>query len=370
MDQQLSIVINVKNGESTIGRCLCSLHHFTDIVVFDNYSTDKTLEIALQYPNVKIIQHEFCGMGKVRNLAASYAVNDWVLFIDCDEVLHPDLAQAVLSTRFEHGNIYLIRRHNYFANLFINSSSWENDWIKRLYNRSDTRFAENEVHDSFEINDRIQYKKINAGFVYHFPYATVSQLIDKMQFYSTLYARQHYKKKIPQLWLIPFRAFFMFLKCYVLKRGFMDGFAGLAISSYNAMGVFSKYIKLYELYNNRVLGLAIRVDSLHEFSGLIDYINKQNLLPQFIYIMAAAELMEKEYNNLIKYSANLCIQSKVIPLGTCDNWQVENTEELDYILYLKDNTMLANKNLLRKCRKKIINNKQMNKIQLIACHSG
>src|SRR5579863_6833733 len=197
--EQLSIVINVKNGEDTLGRCLSSLRKFSDVVVFDNYSTDKTIEIASSYPNVSIVQHEFCGMGKVRNLATAHAKNDWVLFVDCDEVLHPDLVQTVLSTDFVRGTIYLIKRQNYYANSLVNSSSWENDWIKRLFNRNDTRFVQNEVHESFEVNDQIKYKKITTGFIYHFPYRTVSELIHKMQFYSTLYAKQHFNKKTPYL---------------------------------------------------------------------------------------------------------------------------------------------------------------------------
>jgi glycosyltransferase involved in cell wall biosynthesis len=371
MDQQLSIVINVKNGESTIARCLASLNMFADIVVFDNYSNDKTIEIVKQYPNATIIQHEFCGMGKVRNLAAAEAKNDWVLFIDCDEVIDPDLAQLVLSAKFERGNIYLIKRHNYFANSFINSSSWENDWIKRLYNRKDTKFVENEVHDSFEINHQIKYKKISPGFIYHFPYATVSELINKMQFYSTLYAKQHYTKKHPHLWLIPFRAFFMFLKCYILKRGFMDGFAGLAISSYNAMGVFSKYIKLYELYNNQVLGLAITVNEPEELLVLSAFINRQNLLPQYIYILVTAKLLEKEYNNLLRYTSKLCMQNKIIPFIDHDNFQdqIINTEKLDYIVYLEDNKLLKDNNFLKKCKQKIINNKQVAGVKIILCRS-
>jgi glycosyltransferase involved in cell wall biosynthesis len=388
MEQQLSIVINVKNGEKTIARCLSSLRMFTDIIVFDNYSTDKTIEIAKQYPNVTIIQHEFCGMGKVRNLAAAHAKNDWVLFIDCDESINTDLAQVLLSTNFEQGNIYLIKRHNYFANLFINSSSWENDWIKRLYNRTDTRFVQNEVHDSFEINSHIKYKKINSGFIYHFPYATVSELINKMQFYSTLYAKQHYTKKHPYLWLIPFRAFFMFFKCYILKRGFMDGFAGFAISSYNAMGVFSKYIKLYELYNNKVLGVAFKVSKPEELYALSTFINRQNLLPQYIYILVTAELFGKEYDKLLKYSNELCMQNKIIPLSDNEsrrllrefqernhesvipNWLSINTENLDYIIYLEDNQLLTDADFLKKCKQKIIKNKHLTKVKLIDCLSG
>ncbi len=277
------------------------------------------------------------------------------------------MVQTVLSTEFVRGNIYLIKRQNYYANSLVNSSSWENDWIKRLFNRNDTRFVQNEVHDSFEVNDQIKYKKINSGFIYHFPYKTVSELINKMQFYSTLYARQHFNKKTPYLWMIPFRAFFMFIKCYILKRGFLDGFAGFAISSYNAMGVFSKYIKLYELYNNFVLGLAFRVDRLEELCGFISSINRQNLLPQYVYIMVNQELMDKPLDYFTEYFSHLCMLNKVIPCVAADDWkkQVVDTENLDYLVYLEDSTLLADQNLLKKCKKNIMRKKQMPKVQFI-----
>jgi glycosyltransferase involved in cell wall biosynthesis len=367
MSSQISIVVNVKNGERTIAKCLSALHKFTDVVVFDNYSTDKTVEIAKSYSNVNLIRHEFCGMGKVRNMAAAHAKHDWVFFVDCDEVVHPELVDTILSANFCARTIYLIKRKNYYANYLVDSSSWENDWIKRLFNRNDTRFVENEVHDSFEVNDSIKYEKVAPGFLYHFPYAKVSELIDKMQFYSTLYAKQHFNKKYPSLWIIPFRAFFMFIKCYILKRGFMDGFAGFAISSYNAMGVFSKYIKLYELYNNCTLALAIKVETVEELANLITSINYQNQLPEFVYLMTADKLADKLSGNLAGHINNLCVPNKVIPFVDSNNWkiQIEDTGGLDYLVYLEDGKLLSDPNLLKQYKKNITQKKQMPKVQLI-----
>jgi|SRR6185437_7217573 len=352
MEQHLSAIVNVKNGERTIARCLSALHKFSDVVVFDNYSTDKTVEIAKSYPNVNLIQHEFCGMGKVRNLAAGHAKYDWLLYVDCDEILHPELVDTLLSASFCQNTIYLVKRKNYYANYLVDSSSWENDWIKRLFNRNDTRFVENEVHDSFEVKDSIKYKKITPGFIYHFPYAKVSELIDKMQFYSTLYAKQHYNKKKPYLWMIPFRALFMFIKCYILKRGFLDGFVGFAISSYNAMGVFSKYIKLYELYNNYSITLAVKVESVEEMANLVKNINYQNLLPEFVYIMICNELAEKNPEIAVQIN-ELCVPSKIIPIVEANNWkmQIENIEGLNNPMYIEDSKLLRDPNLLKKYKK-------------------
>ena len=94
----LSIVINVKNGEKYLARTLNALTRFEEVILFDNYSTDKTIEIAKTYSNVKIIQEPFCGMGKVRNLAAKHTTYDWILAIDCDEIIHHKLHFFPLSS--------------------------------------------------------------------------------------------------------------------------------------------------------------------------------------------------------------------------------------------------------------------------------
>ena len=133
------------------------------------------------------------------------------------------------------------------------------------------------------------------------------------------------------------------------------------------MGVFSKYIKLYELYNNQVLGLVIKIDTLEGLANLISNINHQRLLPQYIYIMASQEFIDKNSNYLIEYFSNLCMLNKLIPLVPADNWggHVSNTENLDYIAYLADNTLLTDLNLIKKCKKNIMSGKQIPEVQLI-----
>ena len=115
-----------------------------------------------------------------------------------------------------------------------------------------------------------------------------------------------------------------------------------------------------------MLALAIRVNNLDELSNLITYINGQNLLPQYVYILVKAELADQGYSNLLAYSANLCMQSKIISMETDVNLEITNTVKVDYIVYLEDNMLLVKPNLLKKCKKNIIANKKMDKIRLIA----
>jgi len=285
----LSIIINVKNGERYLNQCLAALVRFTEVILLDNHSTDNTIAIAKKYANVKIFTSDFLGMGRLRNLAASFASNDWVFFVDCDEVLTPELVDYLLAVKqFDNNTVYQVRRLNYYANYRLCSSSWDNDWILRLFNRHSTQFTENQVHESIAVNN-LKTARIDIGSIYHFPYYQVNGLIDKMQFYSSLYAKQFYLCKRPRLFMIPLRAFFMFLKCYILKRGFLDGYEGFLVSSYNAIGVFSKYIKLYELYYSKNITLMLRVTQPAELANLIRAINAQLRLPNKVLFVVSAE---------------------------------------------------------------------------------
>jgi glycosyltransferase involved in cell wall biosynthesis len=301
----LSIIINVKNGARYLARCLDSVSEFDDIVVLDNYSSDNTKEIAQHYTNVRFFEVEFCGMGKLRNLAASYACNDWLFILDSDEVMSPQLRDAIKATNLSDPNrVYRVKRMNYYAGQLVDGASWDNDWVSRIYNRTVTKYNQVTVHESI-ITDGMEIQSISSGILYHFPYDNVSQLINKMQTYSTWYATQNVGKKKPKLFATIIRTGFTFLKCYILKGGFKYGFAGFVISSYNALGVFSKYIKLYELTNQVNCGLALYISSSvsnEQLSELIDKINQQTLLPSKVYMIAPDNsnklILEQKLKNL------------------------------------------------------------------------
>ncbi len=348
----LSIVINIKNGEKYLELCLNALNKFLDVVILDNYSTDSTLTIANKFTNVTVYQSEFCGMGVLRNIAASYAKYDWVMFIDCDEVLDANLVNTLLTMSFDTKTVYQFLRKNYYNNKLINGAGWENDWVCRLYNKKETKFSQNDVHESI-MKDGFRVKQIRTGVISHFPYNSVSDLLSKMKFYSELYARQNFNKKSVNIYTLPFRSLLMFIKCYIIKRGFLYGFEGFLISCANSFGVFTKYAKLWELYNKQKFALALEVSETSDLKAIIGSVLLQSKLPNLLVIIENVNIVD-ELSNLLK---NLNI---VIPYIRISNKNAITSDllisnQVDYLLLIKNNSILTNKNLLLSLAKKYKN---------------
>lgn len=241
----VSAVMIVKNGARTIRRSLESLREFDDIIVYDNGSSDGTQAIAAEFPNVRLIEGEFDGFGTTKNRAASYALHDWVLIIDSDEVVDAELLLALQSESLDPKTIYIVNFLAYYKEIPIRHCGWNNQKIRRLYNKSITRFNDNFVHENI-IDDGM--KKITiAGNMKHYSYMSISDFIVKLDRYSTLFATDNVGKKSSSPAKAFFNGLYSFFRTYILKRGFLDGYAGLIIAFSHMATNFYKYIKLYEM---------------------------------------------------------------------------------------------------------------------------
>ncbi len=240
----ISCVMIVKNAETTLGLVLDSLASFEDVVVYSNSSTDKTDEIAISYENVNLIQGEFLGFGPTKNKAATYAKNDWVLSLDADEVLSEEFVLSIIDLDLDDTTLYSILRTNYYKKTQV-KHCWGNDIITRLYNKTKTSFTDKHVHEKI-IDDSFKVKEI-SGVVKHYPYASITDFITKLDRYSTIFAKDNVGKKSSSPLKAILNAKFSFFKTYFIKRGFLDGYAGLVIAFSHMATNFYKYIKLYEL---------------------------------------------------------------------------------------------------------------------------
>ena len=139
----ISIVMIVKNGAKTIKKSLDSLKEFSDVVVYDNGSDDDTISIVKEYKNVNLIEGEFKGFGPTKNKAATYAKNEWILILDSDEVIDKKLLETLKKDDFDKNYVYLLNFKAYYKNYQVKYCGWNNQKIKRFYNKSVTCYNDN-----------------------------------------------------------------------------------------------------------------------------------------------------------------------------------------------------------------------------------
>ncbi len=257
--EKVSATIIVLNEELKIRDCLESVGWADEIIVSDTGSTDKTVELCETF-GARVYKDRWRGYGAQKNLCAERARNDWILNIDADERVSPEL-KAEISTALENGPArhavparhatgegtagYYIPRKNFFGATWIRHCGWWPDYNLRLYRKSSGRFAEKLVHEAVEVDGSKGYL---GNPLVHRTYEDVPDYLERMERYSTLAAEQMLLEgRRTRALDILVRPAFTFLKMFVLKRGFLDGNAGLVLSKLYASYTRAKYAKLREM---------------------------------------------------------------------------------------------------------------------------
>ncbi|MCT7569075.1 glycosyltransferase family 2 protein [Aliarcobacter butzleri] len=243
----ISVVVLAKNNQKTIEKTLSALVEFDDVVVYDNGSTDDTIEIVKKFSNVNLIEGEFKGFGWTKNQAASFAKNDWILVVDSDEVIDKELLKELKEKILDNNCVYKLNFKAFYKDIQIKHCGWNNQKIKRLYNKSVTSYNSNDVHEDI-ITDNLKIE-ILRGNVEHYSYQTISEFVIKADRYSSLFAQNNVGKKSSGPTKAFFNGLYSFIKTYFFKQGFRDGYVGLIIAFSHMVTNFYKYIKLYELNN-------------------------------------------------------------------------------------------------------------------------
>lgn len=241
----ISATIIVKNGERKLQKVLESLSAFSEVIVYDTGSSDQTLAIAAQFPNVSIYTKEFTGFGPCHNAAALLAKHDWILSIDADEVLSPELACEITNLSLEQDTVYSLPFHNFYKEKLIKWCGWYPEQHIRLYNKKATAFSECLVHEGV-ITKNVKTVTLSHP-VFHYSYESLSDFLVKLERYSTLFAEQNRGKRNSSPLTAIGHGAAAFFRSFILKRGFLGGYEGLLISAYNGHTAFYKYLKLYEL---------------------------------------------------------------------------------------------------------------------------
>lgn len=240
----ISVCMLTKNSAATLKSTLDSARTFPEVLILDTGSTDETLSIAKQYPNVRLCEVPFIGFGPLRNEAARLATHDWLLALDSDEILPPLLLKEIASLQLNPAQVYQFPRHNFYNGKRIKGCGWDPESVARLYHRRTTCFSDAQVHESL-LTDTLAVIPLKHPLL-HTPYRSTSDFLAKMQHYSTLFAEQYQHKKKSSFSKAFSHGFFAFFRSYFLKRGCFCGKEGFIISFYNGATAFYKYLKLSE----------------------------------------------------------------------------------------------------------------------------
>lgn len=236
-------VLITRDAAATIERALESLAAFPEVVVYDNGSTDDTIERCRRFANVRVVTGEFFGYGKTKNHAVSLARGDWVLSIDADEYVGEALLAELAGLALEDSAVaYEVERHNLFLGKDVRRAGLGGNWLVRLFNRRRCRFTDVLVHEKVIVPADCRTVRLR-GALWHQACTDLNQILEKISRYSELNRRDGAPTR--SVLNICVRSAWAFFKSYVLRLGFLEGWRGVVIANGDAQGTFYKHIKRY-----------------------------------------------------------------------------------------------------------------------------
>jgi glycosyltransferase involved in cell wall biosynthesis len=243
---KLSVTIITLDEADHIGAAIDSVSWADEIVVVDSGSTDGTADLA-RAKGARVATRAWTGWIDQKNHAAALASNDWILSLDADERVPPELAAEIrgLLRSEPPRRGYRMARVTFHLGRWIRTTDFYPDYQTRLYDRRAGAWQGGRVHESVRVEGGPGQLR---GELQHYSFRDLSEQIDRLNHYSTLAARQmHEDGRRAGLFDLAVHPWAAFVRNYVLRRGFLDGSAGFIISVVNAYGVFLKFAKLREL---------------------------------------------------------------------------------------------------------------------------
>jgi glycosyltransferase involved in cell wall biosynthesis len=234
-----------RDAASVIADCLASASFAGEIVVVDSGSRDHTVEIARRC-GARVIEHAWSGFGAQKNFAVSAAVHDWVLCLDADERVTPELGQAIRAAMASpRAAAYAMARRNRFLGRWLAHGEGYPDWNVRLFDRRRARWTDDPVHEHVVADAQVARL---AGDLLHASAESLDAYVAKQNRYTTLQAQaMHARGERAGLTRLVFSPLVRFVRFYVLKLGFLDGVAGLVHIAIGCFASFMKYAKLRAL---------------------------------------------------------------------------------------------------------------------------
>jgi glycosyltransferase involved in cell wall biosynthesis len=246
----VSVVLIASNEEKNIARCIGSVYGWVEeIIVVVNDCIDKTVEIAKIY-GATVVEHPWENFRDQKNFAKQFATKAWILSIDADEVVSDRLKSSIMMFVADDNKRYNgaeFKRMAFFLGKWIRHGDWYPDHCQRLFRKDNGHWEGGLVHEYLKINGNV---KMLHGHLLHYTYNSIRDHVETMLKYTDLFVEDN-QTKVVKTWLIIVHACWKAFRCYVIKRGFLDGFHGIYIAMAQGFFAIYKYTRLLERQKER-----------------------------------------------------------------------------------------------------------------------
>ena len=244
---KISVYIIAYNEAEKVAATIESARWADEIVLIDSWSTDGTAEIATRL-GAKVVQVEFKGFGDLRNQAIAACAHEWIFSLDADERCTPEVAQEVrtITNSPDAADAYLVPRRNYFMGRWIRHSGWYPNYRQpQLFRNGCMHYDQKPVHENYILDSPKPIRHL-VNAIWQFPFQNMSQVLHKANRYSSLGAPRISQRRLSMRTALT-HGIWSFVKHYVFKLGFLDGWAGFVIALSNFEGTFYRYVKAIEI---------------------------------------------------------------------------------------------------------------------------
>ncbi len=244
---KISVYTIAYNEAEKVAATIESVRWADEIIVVDSWSTDGTAEIAAKL-GAKVVQVEFKGFGDLRNQALAACSNEWIFSLDADERCTPEVQREIrdLIDSPDAPDAFWVPRRNFFMGKWIKHSGWYPNYRQpQLFRRGCMHYDQKPVHENYILNSSKPIGHLKNA-IWQFPFKNMSEVMHKANRYSSLGAERAAEQPV-SMGTALIHGLWSFVKHYIFKRGFLDGWAGFVIAVGNFEGTFYRYVKAIEI---------------------------------------------------------------------------------------------------------------------------
>jgi glycosyltransferase involved in cell wall biosynthesis len=249
MSGKISVVIVCKNEAHIIEKTLQSVQSFaSEVLVYDTGSTDSTVQLA-QSAGATVVQAPWEGYGTSKQKAIALAANHWIINLDADEVLDKEAQESIKQLTLDNEKTcYRFRFKNFIGNKALRFGEFGFDSHIRLFNRKQVLWNDSPVHEKLVQQNGVKEQTVN-GFILHYTMKDTAEFVHKSVNYALANAENYFQQGKKATWVKQYLSpAVMFTKYYIVRLGFLDGWAGLFSARMAALYTYLKYARLRELW--------------------------------------------------------------------------------------------------------------------------